>query len=285
MNSNEFMTKVDGKDVTFKVNSPSFDNQREAQKIYNRAFSDSVNSGSIIRARLDEIMEEQGLWDEDKQKELIDVQTKINHGEKTLASGGISLDKAKQIAINMRTEREKLKLLLATKNNLDNNTAEGQADNAKFNFLVSCCVVYKDTDKPYFQGYEDFLNKANSTVAIQGSFKLGNIVYGLSEDFEKELPENEFLTSYGFVDNNLNLVDKKGRLVDTEGRLIDAAGRFINESGEYVDIDGNPVNVDGSYTTEFKPFLDESGKPVTLDNKEPEKKPRAKKTKKTTATP
>lgn len=32
MNSNEFMTKVDGKDVTFKVNSPSFDNQREAQK-------------------------------------------------------------------------------------------------------------------------------------------------------------------------------------------------------------------------------------------------------------
>ena len=96
MNSNEFMTKVDGKDVTFKVNSPSFDNQREAQKIYNRAFSDAVNSGSIIRARLDEIMKEQGLWDEDKEKELLEVQSKINHGEQTLSRGGISLEKLKQ---------------------------------------------------------------------------------------------------------------------------------------------------------------------------------------------
>ena len=287
MNSNEFSATVDGKEVTFKVNIPTFDNQQEAQKIYNRAFSDAVNSGSIIRARLDEIMKEQGLWDDDKEKELLEVQSKINHGEQTLARGGISLDKAKAIAVEMRGYRNNLRDLLSTKNNLDNNTAEGQADNAKFNYLVSCCVVYKDTNEPYFKGYEDFMNKASQTVAIQGSFKLGNIVYGLSEDFEKELPENKFLTEYGFVDDNLRLVNKDGKLVDENGKLIDENGRFVNENGDYVDIEGNLLSVDGSYLTEFKPFLDDKGNEVVLDKteEEPEKKPKARKTKKLATNP
>lgn len=287
MNSNEFSATVDGKEVTFKVNIPTFDNQQEAQKIYNRAFSDAVNSGSIIRARLDEIMKEQGLWDDDKEKELLEVQSKINHGEQTLSRGGISLDKAKAIAVEMRGYRNNLRDLLSTKNNLDNNTAEGQADNAKFNYLVSCCVVYKDTNEPYFKGYEDFMNKASQTVAIQGSFKLGNIVYGLSEDFEKELPENKFLTEYGFVDDNLRLVNKDGKLVDENGKLIDENGRFVNENGDYVDIEGNLLSVDGSYLTEFKPFLDDKGNEVVLDKteEEPEKKPKARKTKKLATNP
>ena len=286
MNSNEFVATVDGKEVTFQVNVPSFENQRDAQKVYNRAFSDAVNSGSIIRARLDEIMKEQGLWDDEKEQELFEVQSKINSGEKLLAAGGISLDKAKSIAIDMRNYRNQLRNLLSTKNNLDSNTAEGQADNARFNYLVSCCVVYKDTGKPYFKGYEDFINRASSNVAINGSYKLGNIVYGLSEDFEKDLPENKFLMSYGFANDSLALVDKKGRLVDENGKLIDETGRYVDENGNYVDIDGNPVSLDGDYIAEFKPFLDEKGKPVTLENQEDEPQPatktRAKKTKKET---
>ena len=171
---------------------------------------------------------------------------------------------------------------LLDKNNLDNNTAEGQADNAKFNYLVSCCVVYKDTNEPYFKGYEDFINKASSAVAIQGSFKLGNIIYGLSEDFEKELPENKFLTEYGFIDDNLRFVNKDGKLVYENGKLIDENGRFVNENGDYIDIEGNLLSVDGRYLTEFKPFLDDKGNEVvsSTTEEEPEKKPKVRKTKK-----
>ena len=49
----------------------------------------------------------------------------------------------------MRDDREQLKQLIAVKKNLDSNTAEGQADNAKFNYLYRV-AWYKDTGKTYF---------------------------------------------------------------------------------------------------------------------------------------
>tara|TARA_R100000329_G_scaffold111133_1_gene91244 strand:+ start:944 stop:1825 length:882 start_codon:yes stop_codon:yes gene_type:complete len=268
MENNEFTAKIDGEDVVFKVKNPSFKDQREAQKVYNRAFSDAISSGCIIRARLDEIMTRQGLWDEEKDKQFKELQTTINDGEKALAAGGIGLQEAKDIAVKMRQARADLKDLISTKNNLDNNTAEGQADNAKFNYLVSVCVVYKESGKPYFSGYEDYLNRSTDRVGIEGSFKLANAIYGLEENFETKLPENKFLLDYDFVDEDLNFIDKKGRLVDSKGRLIDKDGRFIDEEGNFVDIEGNKVNFSGQYVAEFTPFLDDKGKPVVLKDKE-----------------
>ena len=284
MNDNEFTVKIDDKDTTFKVLNPSFKNQRESQKIYNKAFSDAINSGSIIRARLDDILVKQGLWNKDKDKEFSGLQDKINEGEKALASGGISLEKAKEIAVHMRDDREQLKQLIAVKNNLDNNTAEGQADNAKFNYLVSCCVVYKDTGKTYFEGFEDYNNRSADIVGVKAAFKLANMIYGLDDNFEATLPENKFLKDYGFVNDSLEFVDSKGRKVDRNGKLIDKNGRFIDEEGNYIDIEGNRVTFDGDYVKEFKPFLDSKGKPVSLETEEtketePPQKPRARKKK------
>jgi len=291
MNDNEFTVKIDGKDVVFKVLNPSFKSQRESQKIYNKAFSDAINSGSIIRARLDDILVKQGLWDDDKDKQFAKLQEDINSGEKALSAGGISLEKAKEVAVKMRDDREQLKQLIAVKNNLDSNTAEGQADNAKFNYLVSCCVVYKDTGKTYFQGYEDYNNKSADIVGVKAAYKLANMIYGLDDNFEASLPENKFLKDYGFVNESLELVDSKGRRVDRNGKLIDANNRFIDEEGNYVDAEGNRVTFEGEYVSDFKPFLDDKGKPVVLHNEEeveettdeseekPKRKPRARKKK------
>ena len=68
-----------------------------------------------------------------------------------LAKGGIPLSQAKTYAIEMQKLREELKELITEKTTLDAHTAEGQADNAKFNFLVSACVVYKETNQPFLK--------------------------------------------------------------------------------------------------------------------------------------
>jgi hypothetical protein len=271
MNNHEYTVNVEGKDTTFKVLSPSFKSQREAQKIYNKAFSDAINSGSIIRARLDDILIKQGLWDQDKDKKFSELQTKINSGEKTLASGGITLDEARTVAVDMRDSREELRQLIAVKNNLDSNTAEGQADNAKFNYLVSACVVYKETGKTYFQGYEDYNNRSADMVGVKAAYKLANMIYGLEDNFEATLPENKFLKEYGFVNEALDFVDSQGRKTDRNGKLVDINNRFINTEGEYVDAEGNRVTYDGDYVSDFKPFLDSKGKPVVLNQEEEEK--------------
>lgn len=266
MFDNNFTVNIDGTDTVFEIKATSINDQREAQKIYNQAFSDAVKSGSIVRARLDDLLKEQGLWDDKKELQFVTVQKQIANNDKLLSKGGISLKKAKSLALEIKRLREELRELISVKTGLDTHTAEGQADNARFNYLVSACVVYKDTKKPYFKGYDDYINKSTDPVALLGAQKLASLMYGLDSDFEKKLPENKFLIKYKFVNENLELVDEKGRLVDEEGRLLDKNGRFINEDGKFVDKDGNLVDDSGEYIVDFQPFLDDEGKPVLVDN-------------------
>jgi hypothetical protein len=272
MKTREFTYTINNKETTFLVRSPSINDQKEANKVYNTAFSEAIKAKALVRAKLDDVLIEQGLWDNDKQEKFNKLQNNILEGERTLAKGGISLKEAKKQALEMRKYRAELRDLIAVKTNLDTHTAEGQADNARFNYLVSSCLVYNDTKEPYFKGYEDYLNKAADPVAVLAAQNLAAMLYGLESDYEEKLPENKFLKKYKFVNKDLRLVNEKGQLVDEENRLIDEKGRFINEAGQFVDKDGNLVDKDGEYLVEFSPFLDDSGKPVVEEQKVEEPK-------------
>ena len=271
MNSRDFsVISKEGKVLNLMVRSPSLEDQKNAGKIYNQTFSDAIKSKAIVRAKLDDVLAEQGLWDSNKQAKFTEYQTIILDGERQLAKGGITLNQAKDIALKMKKTREELKDLISVRTTLDTHTAEGQADNARFNYLVSVCTVYSDTKEQYFKNYEDYLNKATDPVALLAAQNLAGMLYGLENDYEDKLPENKFLKQYKFVDSQLRLINKDGKLVDSEGRLIDESGRFINENGQFVDKNGNLVDQDGDYVVEFKPFLDENGQPVIVEEKKDE---------------
>lgn len=273
MITDNFSLFVDGKDQEFLIKSPTLGDQREAQKVYNQAFSDAVKSGCIVRARMDDLLKEQGLWDDQKQQKLNTLQQQLMDNEKTLAKGGISIKTAKEVAINMKKIREEIRELISVRTNLDNHTAEGQADNARFNYLIASCLVYNTTKEKYFKNYEEYLARAAEPIAIKSAQVLANMLYGLDNDYEKKLPENKFLIKYKFVNDDLRFINKEGKLVDSDGRLVDSDGRFINNEGKYVDKDGNLVDENGDYITDFRPFLDDDGKPIvedTGDNKQNE---------------
>jgi len=265
MMSETFKLKIEDKETTFLVKMPNLQNQREGQKIYNQAFSDAVKSGSIVRAKLDDLLTEQGLWDDSKQARFLAIQKELNDSEKKLAIGGISLKEAKNVAISMKRVRDELRDLISVKTNLDTHTAEGQADNARFNYLVSCCVVYNDNKKSYFSNYEDYLNRSSDPVGILGAQKLASMLYGLDSDFEKKLPENKFLLDYKFINDDLRYINQGGKLIDEDGRLVDENGRYVNEEDKFVDRDGNLVDEKGDYIVNFSPFTDDEGKPVVLE--------------------
>lgn len=265
MKTRTFNVTIDGKDTSFLIRSPSLQDQREATKVYNLSFSEALKAKAVVRAKLDDLLVDQGLWDAIKQAKFTELQSQILEGERKLAKGGISLSEAKNVALTMKKHREELRDLISVKTNLDTHTAEGQADNARFNYLVSACTVYKENNKPYFSSYEDYTNKASDPVAIAAAQNLAGMLYGLDNDYEEKLPENKFLRQYKFVDDKLRLINKDGKLVDIDGRLVDENGRFINEKGEFVDKDGNLVNADGDYIVEFKPFLDDDGKPIVME--------------------
>jgi hypothetical protein len=273
MITDSFEMFVDGKNQKFTIKSPSLIDQREAQKVYNQAFSDAVKSGCIVRARLDDLLKDQGLWDDSKQARFNTMQQELLDFEKSLAKGGISLKTAKSIAIKMKTLRDDIRDLISVRTNLDNHTAEGQADNARFNYLISSSLVYSDTKDKYFKSYEDYLSRAAEPVAVKAAQVLANMLYGLDNDYEKKLPENKFLIKYKFVDDKLRLVNENGQLVDADGRLVDDNGRFINDEGKYVDKNGNLVDENGDYITEFRPFTDDNGNPIVDEEKKEDEKP------------
>ena len=270
MKTKNFTVKINDQDKDILAKTPSLNDQREAQKVYNQAFTDAIKSKSVVRAKLDDLLKDQGLWSDEKQAQFSLLQKDILEGEKRLAKGGFSVNEAKDLAISIKAKRDEIRDLISVRTSLDNHSAEGQADNARFNYLVSVGVVYNDTKELVFKDMEDYLNRSTDEVSILGAQNLANMLYGLDNDYESNLPENKFLKKYKFVDDQLRLVDKKGRLIDAEGKLIDSDNRFIDEEGNFVDKFGNRVDKNGDYVVEQEPFLDENGKPIILDEEKNE---------------
>jgi hypothetical protein len=258
--------KVD--DVNVLVRKPGVKDYRDAQLVYNKAFRKALEGGAILKQKLNDFIIEQGLWDDKKEAKYKGLLNKIRDIETVLSGGGISLSKAKEAAIDLRRTRNELQELISDRNSYESNTAEGQADNEKFNYLVMCCSVKGDKTTRIWATMEEYDNDATKPWAIECATKLAGMLYGLDPNYESSLPENKFLLDFKFADKNFDLINKEGHLVDVEGRLIDKDGyyvKYVNGVQVKVNRDGKELNEDGKIKVEFKPFLDDEGNPVVVD--------------------
>jgi hypothetical protein len=252
-------------EISYHIKQPSAKDSENATMEYNRVFSKALNSGALLREKLEQHMRNQDLWNDAKQKEYDDLIGDLNQSEMKLKKGAIKLSEARNIALDMRRTRVQLQELVAERNRADVNTAQGQAENARFNYLLTCCLVYKDSDKVVYPTVEEYLEKqadGTDAVGLIAAEKFGNLYFGLANDYEKGLPENQFLKKWQFVDDELRLVNKQGQWVDTDGKLIDEFGRYVNEDGKFIDADGNPLTEAGDYDFDTEPFLDDDGNPL-----------------------
>lgn len=258
-----FIIKVEDKEIELTFIKPNIEVTQAANLYYNRIFKDALASGALLRLKLDKFLRDQGLWDDEREAEYMALAQTIRDDEMILEKGGIKLSDARKIAMRMRETRNKMNRMYSERNALNINTADGQAEQARFNYLLVACVVYKDNiGKTYFKDLNDYLTHSDELNSILIASKFGEFYYGLNEDYEKSLPENKFLTQWKFVDSDLRLINKDGHLVDNEGRLVDEDGRFIDINGNFVDKNGNPVDKEGNFTVEKLPFLDDDNNPI-----------------------
>jgi hypothetical protein len=72
---------------------------------------------------------------------------------------------------------------------------------------------------------------------------LAGIVSQYDPDFEKKLPENEFLKKYNYCDDKYRLIDADGNLIDGNGDRVDEDGNKLEKVekpvavGEFLDED------------------------------------------------
>lgn len=252
-------------DITVLVKKPNRKDLNESQIAYNKAWRKSLDDKAILRQKLNDYLTEQGVWSEDKQKQYDDFVKKINDRELVLKKGGIPLKKAKSIALELKRLRASFRDLISERTSYDNNTAEGTADNARFDYLVSVCVLDPSSKKPIFKDMDDYNERGSEGWAIKAAGELANFIYNLDPNYEKSLPENEFLSKFKFT-------DEKGRLVNKDKHLIsvdeDGVERLIDEDSYYVAYDENGVqyrvNRSGEKIVEIveSPFLDDDGNPI-----------------------
>lgn len=270
--SNFQATRPDGQEIELKFIEPTAAILSEASKIYSKTFTELLESGSLLRKKLAENLRKQGLWSDEQQEELDTLQRNIVEKEHQLHKGGIKLSDAKELALSIQKDRARQGELLASYNEYDNMTVEGQADNARFNYLVYACTVYSKTGKQYFESYDEFVSYKDP-VAFIAAAKYGKEYYNLDDNYQLSLPENQFLKKFKFVDDDLRLINKEGKLVNEDGELINEFGNRVDEEGHIIDNFGFVREEDGSFADESSPFLDDDGNPVTVDS---EAKPKPK---------
>jgi hypothetical protein len=190
--------------------------------------------------------------------------------EYQLQKGGIKLNDAKSLALEMKEKRQRMVEMLSGRSDLDSQTCEGKSENARFNFLFAHSLVYNDDElTPFYpNGLEDYVVDMDNPIAVKGATEFYYLLSG-TENLDDKLPENKFLKRFKFVDDKYRLVEKgSARLVDRDGRYVDEYGNYVeyNEDGTYyyVDVNGRKLDEEtGNFVIdEPSPFLDEYGNPV-----------------------
>ena len=257
-----------GETVVIIVKRPNNKISTTAQRRGALAWTTCIKEGVMTKHELDKFMKDRGIWSSDKDDEQKKILKNISDLEKKLyiGKGQLKLSKAKELAIEMRRERLKLRDLLAEKIGLEINTAEALSENAKFDYIVSECTFYENGQRVY-SNMEDYDQKADDELAFAAATGLAEMLYAVDKDFESKLPENKFLKRFDYVDEDLSLIDTDGHTIDTKGNRIDKTGRYLDEEGEPVDVDGNPLDDDGAYVPQLT-YIDDDGNPVNPDGPE-----------------
>ena len=255
-----------GKKVKVVVRNPTNRVSGEAQRIGAKVWTDCIRDGIMTKKELEVVMKSNGMWDKSTQESQDAIIADLRELEKKLYLGKkgskMKLSQAKDIAFEMRKKRLELRDLLASKIELEGNTAESLSENAKFDYLVANCTFYED-GKNVYNSVEEYNDKSEDPIAFSAAATLAALMYSLDKDFEEKLPENQFLIKANLVNDDLALVNKDGNRVDTEGRLINDLGQYVDGDGNRVDIDGHPLDADGNYIPQLT-YTHENGKAVKL---------------------
>jgi len=244
------------------TNSIISGSDRHRAKIWNQCLADGI----LTKMELGKGMKERNVWNEDKEKEQTEIIRRISEIETDLYVGGDGKKRTvsigKDMAIEMRKLRIELRSLMGEKISLEENTAEAIAENAKFDYLVSECTKYENGERVY-ESLDAYNSQSSDEIAVAAATKLAQVLFALDENFEKNLPENKWLSRYGLTNKDGHLVNKENQMIDTTGRRINNEGRYLDEDGNFVDVNGHRLEEDGTYilTAEYEDDT-EPAKPV-----------------------
>jgi hypothetical protein len=264
----------EGKVLELAVIRPGHKNMQDANMRYNlklsRLIREAANGGDrlLLRSEVENHLIKTGIWTNGDVLAMERYSLRIRAIQLIIQKGGIKLSEARKLALEMSTLRAKIMELYNKKQQLDFATVEAVAENDKFAFLMTCCVVYADKGDMFFKDEDDYIERGNETAVVDAAKCLAKMVYGLNDDITMSYYENKWLKEHGFIDNAGRLTDSDGNFINEDGKRVNEIGQFIDKDGNLVDKSGIKVDKDGNFVLDnSKPFLDDNGEPIIKNDK------------------
>jgi hypothetical protein len=246
----ETKVKIGDKEVGIYVSTPNGKVVQKADRYRAKAFTECIEDGIKTKEELDIFMDQRKIWTENHRNKQTEIVEEISSLERQIFIGDgnkkLPLSDGVKKAIRMRQLRIDLRDLMLKKIEMEQNTAESLADNARFDFLVANCTFYENGERVY-KDIDDFTDRAADEIAYAAGSLLAEMIHGYDENAENNLPENTFLRHFDLLNEDGSLVDEEKNLVDTNGRRINDLGHYIDKNGNRIDIDGNPMDKYGNY--------------------------------------
>ena len=184
--------EVDGK--TYSVRLPNAKEREEGDRIHNRIFAYTLKTGGLLEGQIMSVAREHGLWNEEKEAELKATREELGEKERILDEGGIELEEAKKIAVQMKELRTKLLIFNFMLEELRSELVSRKADVAQVEFFISRCTL-DEKDRQVYKDLDDYYVNQNTPLAQAAMVAFNKLWYNFNEDSLK-FPEDVFMQEY-----------------------------------------------------------------------------------------
>ena len=248
----EFTIEEDGKEVKFCVKPPSREDLEESDRMYACKIGSllkSEKSGDLLlRDQLDKFLQREGIWTDQDEADIDEINTNIKAKLTKLRKGGLKLSEGREICIQILEHRSQMAIVRSKRRSFDESTVEYIAEQEKIDYLIFADTVGADNGNRCWESFEDMKSDKDNSVYAAAATKMYEFVFGVDDQFEQRLPENRWLKKYSFINEDLRFTNRKtGDLVDRKGDPV---------STDQLDILDQFNDIQGEIISE-EPFIDD----------------------------
>jgi hypothetical protein len=201
---------------------------------YKKAWAFCLQEKVKTHASLVQIYRENGLWTEDHERKLQELNIEMAVNSVTLENikkgkSQKDKDKANELALKILTLRNQSAALAEIKAQPYQYSCEHAADQIRMEAYLAYAAVYEDDRKRrYFENYKDFTEKRQEQAALDVYGVYLQIVTEENSEYIKNLPENKYLVSSGILEANLRAKKKTTVVKKTKKKTVAAKTKKKN---------------------------------------------------------
>jgi hypothetical protein len=213
--------KHNKKPVKLVVMPASYEIEQRLKTVYAVAYRKCIKQGVATRPAMIKLMEEEGLWDGDREQELTNLSIELGLLEAALSGTNeneVDEQREREVAIRLAATRSKVYELVSIKTLPLEHTAEAIADDVQVdNYIALCTFIDDDTcSQTYFRDHADLMRRRND-VDVQKIFA------AMEEEMNREslsmlmeLPEHKWLVARKYMDKQGNFLNP-----DVEEKIVE----------------------------------------------------------------